>query len=215
MSAHTKNLHALSRKFSVGLTGGIGSGKSTVAELFREYGVAVIDSDEISRHLTRSGGAAIPAIRAAFGDDYIDDAGALNRHRMRQLAFSDTAARQRLEAILHPLIRDEMLARANADHTAPYLMLVVPLLLEATGYTGLVQRILVADCAEETQVERTTRRSGLNAKEIRAIMAQQCSRTERLHRADDVIHNDGDLLALRSQTALLHHRYLSLASGTI
>ena len=134
---------------------------------------------------------------------------------MRQLIFSDAAARQRLESILHPLIRDEMLTRAAASNDAPYLLLVVPLLLEATGYTGLVQRILVVDCAEAAQVERSIRRSGLSASEIRAIMAQQLKRAERLKHADDVIHNDSDLPTLHSQVEQLHRRYLSLASGII
>lgn len=204
-----------SGKFTVGLTGGIGSGKSTVAEMFGECGAAIIDSDTISHQLTRAGGNAIPAIRAEFGDGYIDHSEALDRGRMRQLIFSDTAAKQRLESILHPLIRDEMLARAAASNDAPYLLLVVPLLLEAAGYTGLVQRILVVDCAEEAQVERGVRRSGLNASEIRAIMAQQLNRVERLKHADDIIHNDSDLPALRSQVEQLHRRYLSLASGII
>ncbi len=206
---------SLSGKFTVGLTGGIGSGKSTVAEIFRECGAAVIDSDTIAHQLTQAGGTAIPAIRAEFGDDYIDHSGALDRGRMRQLVFSDTAAKQRLESILHPLVRDEMLTRATASNDAPYLLLVVPLLLEATGYTGLVQRILVVDCAEAAQVERSVRRSSLSASEIRAIMAQQLKRAERLKHADDVIHNDSDLPTLRSQVEQLHRRYLSLASGII
>jgi dephospho-CoA kinase len=214
MNAHTANAFP-PRKFSVGLTGGIGSGKSTVAGLFRECGAAVIDSDAVSHRLTQAGGAAIHLIRAAFGDDYIDDSGALDRRRMRQLVFSDAAAKQRLEAILHPLIRDEVLAQANAAGTAPYLLLVIPLLLEAAGYAGLVQRILVVDCTEETQVERTIRRSGLNAAEVHAIMAQQLDRNARLSRADDVIYNDGGLSSLHSQVVQLHRRYLSLASGTI
>jgi len=212
MSAHAA---AAPGKFAVGLTGGIGSGKSTAAEMFGECGAAVIDSDAISHQLTQSGGSAISPIRAEFGDDYIDNSGALDRGRMRQLIFSDTAARQRLESILHPLIRDEMLSRASASNDAPYLLLVVPLLLEAAGYTGLVQRILVVDCAEEAQVERSVRRSGLNADAIRAIMAQQLNRIGRLEHADDIIHNDDDLPALRAQVEQLHRRYLSLASGII
>lgn len=199
-------------KFAVGLTGGIGSGKSTVAELFRACGAGVIDSDAISRQLTQAGGSALPAIRAAFGAACIDGSGALDRPRMRQLVFADAAARQRLEAILHPLIREEMLAQAAAA-TAPYLLLVVPLLLEAQGYAELVRRILVVDCPEQAQLERTMQRSGLSAAAVQAIMAQQASRNERLQRADDVIHNDGEPSQLPSQVARLHRQYLALAAG--
>jgi len=215
MNGHAANAHAVPGKFTVGLTGGIGSGKSTVAEFFRECGAAVIDTDAVSHQLTQAGGAAIPAIHSAFGDNYIDDAGAMDRQRMRQLVFADTEARQRLEAILHPMIRAELLVQAGATADATYLLLVVPLLLEAAGYIELVQRILVVDCAEEAQVERTVRRSGLDAAEVRAIMAQQIGRNARLLRADDIIHNDGDLLALCKQVELLHKRYRALASAII
>lgn len=201
-------------KLSVGLTGGIGSGKSTVAEMFRECGAAVIDSDVISHRLTQPEGAAIPAIRNAFGSEHIDGNGALDRARMRQLVFADASAKRRLETILHPLIRDEMLAQARVA-TTPYLLLVVPLLLEAPGYAELVQRILVVDCPEQTQLERTMQRSGLNVNEVRAIMGQQLGRDERLRRADDVIRNEGDFEDLRLQVEHLHRQYLSMASGKI
>ena len=215
MNGHVASTSTVSGKLVVGLTGGIGSGKSTAAELFREYGATVIDTDAISHRLTQAGGAAIPAIRSAFGDDYLDNTGALDRQRMRQLVFDDTDARQRLEAILHPMIRAELLAQAQAATDASYLLLVVPLLLEATGYAELVQRILVVDCAEETQVQRTTRRSGLGATEVRAIMAQQIGHDARLQQADDIIHNDGDIAALRQQVELLHKHYLATASAII
>ena len=198
---------------SIGLTGGIGSGKSTVAALFKECGVTVIDSDEISHQLTQLGGGAIAAIRAAFGDGYIDASGALDRQKMRQLVFSDPAAKQRLEGILHPLIRAQMLAQSEAARSSPYLLLVVPLLFEA-GYHKLVQRTLIVDCAEATQVARAMRRSGLDEQGVRAIMAQQFSRAERLERADDVIQNDGDLQSLRQQVEWSHQRYLSLSAGS-
>ncbi|MBI5436338.1 MAG: dephospho-CoA kinase [Nitrosomonadales bacterium] len=204
---------------SIGLTGGIGSGKSTVAALFRDCGVTVIDSDVISHQLTQSGGGAIAAIRAAFGDVYIDASGALDRQRMRQLVFSAPAAKQRLEGILHPLIRARMLALAQASNTdhagaSPYLLLVVPLLFETQNYRELVQRTLVVDCAEAVQVARAMRRSGLGEPEVRAIMAQQIARAERLRRADDIIQNDGDMEALRQQVERLHQRYLVLATGS-
>jgi dephospho-CoA kinase len=200
--------------YRIGLTGGIGSGKSTVAALFRECGVGVIDSDEISHRLTRPGGDAIAAIRAAFGDDYIDAGGALERAKMRQRVFADCAARQCLEAILHPLIRARMLAQAAVSGSSPYVLLVVPLLFEAKNYRALVQRTLVVDCAEESQLERAMRRSGLGEADVRAIMAQQIARAERLKLADDVIHNDADADSLRPQVAQLHRRYLALCAGS-
>lgn len=200
------------KKLCVGLTGGIGSGKSTVAAMFKEYGTAVIDSDTISHQLTQPAGAAIPSIRAAFGDDCIDASGALDRARMRQLVFSDPAAKRRLEAILHPLIRTHMLAEAEQALSAhsPYLLLVVPLLLETANYRELVQRVLVVDCAEATQVARAMQRSGLNEEEVHAIMSQQITRAERLRQADDIIHNDADLDSVREQVQQLHQRYIAL-----
>ena len=199
--------------YRVGLTGGIGSGKSTVAALFKKCGVIVIDSDTISHQLTQAGGAAITAIRAAFGDSYINADGVLDRRRMRQLVFSDAAAKQQLEGIMHPLIRTQMLAQAQVANTAPYLLLVVPLLFEAADYQALAQRILVVDCAPATQVARAVRRSGLDEQEVRAIMAQQITRAERLKRADDIIQNDADLDTLRLQVERLHRRYLSFSAG--
>ncbi len=195
--------------YRVGLTGGIGSGKSTVAALFAECGATIIDSDAISHRLTQPGGAAIAAIRAAFGDDYIDTDGALDRARMRQRVFSDPAARLQLEAILHPLIRAQMLAQAAAS-TAPYLLLVVPLLFETAGYLSLVQRTLVVYCTEAQQVARAMQRSGLDEQTVRAIMTTQMPRAERLRRADDVIQNNGSPGDLRRQVEQLHRRYLAL-----
>jgi len=203
------------RRLVVGLTGGIGSGKSTVAALFAESGVTIIDSDAISHSLTQPGGAAIEPVRAAFGDDYIDAGGALDRSHMRQLVFSDTAAKQRLQAILHPLIRVQMLAQAEAaSGVSPYLLLVIPLLFETGNYLELVQRTLAVDCAEATQIARAMQRSGLTEQEVRAIMAQQISRAERLRRADDIIHNDAGRDVLRLQVANLHQRYIAVSAGS-
>ena len=201
-----------------GLTGGIGSGKSTVADLFQKQGVAVIDSDATSHQLTQSGGAAIAAIRQSFGDDYIDASGALNRTRMRQLVFPDPAAKLKLEAILHPLIRTEILHQVSnaisAAVTPPvYILLVIPLLFESSGFLDMVQRTLVVDCEEATQVERAMQRKGLDEQTVRAIMATQISRTERLHRADQIIHNDNDLDSLQQQVAHLHQQYLAALSA--
>ncbi len=199
--------------YRIGLTGGIGSGKSTVAALFAECGATVIDSDAISHRLTESGGAAIAAIRAAFGDDYINTDGTLARARMRQRVFSDPDARLQLEAILHPLIRAQMLAQGEAS-TAPYLLLVVPLLFEAAGYLGLVQRTLVVDCTEALQVARTMQRSGLDEQTVRAIMATQMPRAERLRRADEFIQNNDSPDILRQQVEQLHRRYLAISVGS-
>jgi dephospho-CoA kinase len=197
----------------VGLTGGIGCGKSTVAGLFAVHGAGIIDTDEIAHHLTQSGGEAIAAIRAAFGKDYITDEGALNRAKMRGLIFSDAAAKQRLELILHPLILEQAKAQLRQLQSRPYLIAVVPLLAESPAFRQLVQRILVVDCAEDKQIERVTGRSRMTATEVRAIIAQQTPRAERLRLADDVIHNDDGLTNLAGQVAALHERYSGARNG--
>ncbi len=201
--------------YRIGLTGGIGSGKSTVAALFAEFGVTVIDTDAISHQLTQPGGAAIEAIRNTFGGNYIEPGGALDRSRMRHLVFSDMAAKQRLESILHPLIRAQTLAQADAaDDASPYFLLVIPLLFETADYPKLVQRTLVVDCTEATQISRTMQRSGLTEEEVRAIIMQQIPRAERSRCADDIIHNDAGIDTLRMQVAHLHQRYVTLSSGS-
>jgi len=204
-------------RYRVGLTGGIGSGKSTVASLFKECGVEVIDSDTISHQMTQSGGIAIAAIRETFGDNYIDASGALDRVLMRQLIFSDHAAKLQLEAILHPLIRAQILvqvdnANINSTLASPYLLLVIPLLFETLSYHELVQRALVVDCAEATQVARTMQRSGLDKQTVRTIMASQIMRADRLRRADEIIQNDGNLDTLRQQVGRLHQQYQAISS---
>jgi dephospho-CoA kinase len=200
--------------YRVGLTGGIGSGKSTVAALFEKHGITLIDSDAISHRLTGPGGAAITNIRTAFGDDAIAADGALDRARMRQLIFHDPAAKMRLEAILHPMIRAHMAQQAEAPTASPYLLLVIPLLFETGGYRELVQRTLVVDCAEATQLARAMRRSGLAEQDVQAIMAGQISRPERLRLADDVIHNDAGPDALIAEVERLHRHYLAIFTGT-
>lgn len=198
--------------FVVGLTGGIGSGKSFAGELFRSHGAAIVDTDVIARELTGPDGAAIAAIRAAFGEALIDGEGALDRAAMRELAFSDPAQRKRLEAILHPLIRVES-AEQVAAAAAPYVILVVPLLVESGTYRQRVDRVLVVDCSEQTQVDRVVARNGLTRAAVRAIIAAQATRKARLAAADDVIDNEGDLESLSRQVAALDREYRRLARG--
>lgn len=198
----------------IGLTGGIGSGKSYAAELFRARGAAIVDTDVIARDLTAPGGAAMAAIRAAFGESVIDAQGALDRAAMRELAFADPAQRKRLEAILHPLIRAESAAQVAAAD-ASYTLLAVPLLVESGTYRDRVDRVLVVDCSEQTQIDRVVARSGLTPQAVRAIMAAQATRAERLAAADDVIDNDGDVDGLRRKVATLDAAYRRLAEGPI
>lgn len=195
--------------FCVGLTGGIGSGKSTVAALFAQHGAGIVDTDAIAHRLTQAGGEAIEAIRAAFGSDYLTDDDALDRARMRGLIFSDVAAKQRLELLLHPLIREQAKAQLLQLKASPYIILVVPLLPESPAFRQLVQRVLVVDCEENTQIARVIGRNKMTEAEVRAIITRQTPRAERLQLADDVIHNDAGLDSLTVQVAALHERYLS------
>lgn len=195
----------------IGLTGGIGSGKTTAAKFFVSLGADVVDTDAIAHELTQPQGAAIPAIRKIFTGKFITAEGALNRKEMRTLVFSDDGWRRELEAILHPLIRIEV-ARRAALFSAPYGIVVVPLLLETGGYCEMIQRILVVDCNEHDQIARAMARTGMDEQTVHAIMASQLSRQERLRRADDMIANDADVLHLRQQVDALHKKYLALAS---
>ena len=195
------------RQLIVGLTGGIGSGKSTVAALFAEHGAGIIDTDAIAHQLTQAGGEAIAAIRAAFGDESLTDDGALNRARMRALIFSDAAAKQRLEHILHPLIFEQAKAQLPQLQAKPYILVIVPLLPESRTFRQMVQRVLVVDCDENTQIARVIGRSRMNEAEVCAIIARQTPRAERLQLADDVIRNDAGLDNLAVQVAALHERY--------
>ncbi len=196
----------------VGLTGGIGSGKTSVSRVFAELGAGVVDTDEISHTLTVPAGVAIEAIRLAFGDEYIASDGALDRAAMRALIFSDRTAKARLEAILHPMIRSRALL-ATLQSDAPYTMLAVPLLLETGSYKEVVKRVLVVDSDEQLQIARTMQRASLSEEQVRAIMADQVSRKVRLARADDVIVNNGGLDDLRRQVQTLHQVYLALAKS--
>jgi dephospho-CoA kinase len=201
--------------YLVGLTGGIGCGKSTVAGLFAGHGVRIIDTDLISHHLTQADGEAMPAIRAEFGARFIDNLGALDRSRMRELVFAEPTARKRLEAILHPLILAHARQQALVATDAPYSLVVVPLLFESGHYAGWLQRVIAVDCPEALQVARTMQRSGMDEATVRAIMAQQLSRSERLQRADEIIRNEGSLDDLSRQVFDMHQRLSGLAAESI
>ncbi|MDB5797413.1 MAG: dephospho-CoA kinase [Paucimonas sp.] len=197
-------------RFSVGLTGGIGSGKSLVADQLAARGATLVDTDRIAHALTAPGGAAMDAIRSQFGADYLTPDGALDRARMRQRVFSDAKAKKQLEAILHPLIRVET-ERAAQRAAGAYPVFVVPLLVESGNWRERVSRVLVIDCPEELQVERVMRRSQLAPEQVRAIMAAQATRAQRLAAADDVIVNDRDPGALEPEIDRLHALYCQLA----
>jgi dephospho-CoA kinase len=196
-------------KPAIGLTGGIGSGKTTVAGHLAALGAGIVDTDEVARDLTGPSGAAMEALRAEFGAKYMTREGALDRDAMRSLAFEDPEARARLEAILHPAIRAESDARiARVD--GAYVVVVVPLLFETRGYLARVDRTLLVDCPEALQVSRTMARSGLAEPQVRAIMAAQWPRWRRLQVADDVIWNGGTPESLASQCERMHRRYVEL-----
>lgn len=197
--------------FTVGLTGGIGSGKTTVAELFSELGASVIDTDQIAHSLTAPHGAAMPDLVAEFGPQFATPDGALDRARMRSLVFGDAKARARLEAILHPKIRDAT-AAAAAICPGPYVIFAVPLLIESGTWRDRVHRVLVVDCPEPVQVARVMARSSLREEQVRAIMAAQATREQRLAAADDVIVNDDSIYQLRPQVERLHAKYMDNAA---
>lgn len=200
----------MAERFAVGLTGGIGCGKSTVADLFAAHGASLVDTDVIAHQLTAPGGAAMPALLREFGADVATPDGAMDRTRMRDLVFADPGARTRLEAILHPMIRLET-ANAALAATGPYVIFVVPLLIESGNWRARVQRVLAIDCQESTQIARVMARNGLPESQVKSIMAAQVSRQQRIAAADDVIDNDGDLAALTPQVARLHAFYLAQA----
>jgi dephospho-CoA kinase len=197
--------------FTVGLTGGIGCGKSTVADLFAARGASVVDTDQIAHALTAPHGAAMPALLAEFGDDFATAEGALDRAKMRDLVFADPGARTRLEAILHPKIRDAT-AAAAAIASGPYVIFVVPLLVESGNWSERVSRIAVIDCPEELQVRRVMARSHLPEAQVRAIMSAQATRQQRLAAANDVILNDDGIELLAPQVDRLHAFYLDNAA---
>jgi len=196
------------RPIRIGLTGGIASGKSTVADLFAEHGASVVDTDIIARQLVEPGSTALAEIEAMFGGEVIDAQGSLDRAAMRKIVFADDAARERLEAILHPRIREETRRQVQAA-VGDYVMVVVPLLIESPLRDD-VDRILVVDCSEETQLRRLLARDAESEEQARRILAAQASRAQRLAAADDIIRNDDDMKFTKSQVDALHSFYRNL-----
>lgn len=197
-------------KLVIGLTGGIGSGKTTVAQCFEDRGIAVVDTDAIAHQITAAGGQAVGAIAQRFGEQMITADGSLDRQKMRDLVFEDPQQRQGLEAILHPMIRAISDRQLDLAHS-PYVLLAIPLLIESREPRERVHRILVVDCPESQQIERVMKRSGLSEARIRSIMAAQASREQRLAAADMVITNEGSLEAVEAQVEALHQRFLQEA----
>jgi dephospho-CoA kinase len=204
-------------RFAVGLTGGIGCGKSTVADRFAAHGITIVDADVAAHRLTAPGGAAIAAIRSAFGDRFIGADGALDRAAMRAHVFADPLERRRLEAILHPMIRT-MNEREREEATSRYVIVVVPLLFESSRSQSRdsaadLQRTLVVTCDDATRIRRVMDRSGLSEEEVRSIIATQLSTAERIARADDVIDNSGSPAGLDAPIERLHRTYLDAAAA--
>jgi len=200
-------------RLRIGLTGGIASGKSTVAGVFKRLGVPVIDADEVARRLVEPGTAGLAAVAGRFGEDLLGPDGKLDRAALRARIFADPAARRDLEAILHPLIRATMDAEA-AGTPGPYVVLDIPLLIESGGIDR-VDRVLVVDVDEATQVGRVMHRDGVTDVQARAILAAQATREQRLRAADDVVHNEDSLAALKQAVESLHQRYLALAGSRV
>ncbi|NWG39067.1 MAG: dephospho-CoA kinase [Hydrogenophilaceae bacterium] len=194
----------------IGLTGGLGSGKTAVTQEFSRLGVPAIDTDDISRELTAVNGPALPDIRASFGDSVFNADGTLNRHKLRSKILEDDSARRILESILHPMIQHEVGQRISRLDEA-YVLVVIPLLVELGSYDEMLDRVLVVDCSEETQVKRALARGGWTESEIRTMLAKQATRQARLARADDIIHNEGGLDDLSAQVASLNEKYKRMA----
>jgi len=196
----------------IGLTGGIGSGKTAVSKLLGEFGAGVIDTDLISHQITASGGKAIPLIATAFGEDFINSEGALNRAKMRALVFQDTGARQILEQVTHPLIQQETVKQAFelAKSKVPYLVFVVPLLIESGTWLKLIDYLVVVDCPEETQIQRVMRRNNMTRPEVENILKAQTNRNTRLAAAHTIIENQGSLANLKLEVLKLHQDLLKI-----
>lgn len=198
--------------FVVGLTGGIGCGKSSASQFFSDLGIDVIDTDVIARQLTQADGQAIDQIREIFGNTFLTSNGSLNREKMRNLVFSDFDSKVKLEKILHPLILNEVVRLVN-EGKSPYIVVVIPLLLELKDYDDLIDRVLVIDCEEHQQISRTMARSQLSEQFVKAVMATQISREDRLQKADDVIFNNQDINFLKMQITRMHYKYLNMSNN--
>jgi dephospho-CoA kinase len=196
----------------IGLTGGIGSGKTVVGDLLAGHGAGIIDTDKISHQITAPGGKAIPLITKTFGADFIDPQGALNRPKMRTLVFEDPNARQVLEQITHPLIQEETAKQALGllKPGVPYLVFVVPLLIESGFWTKLIDYLVVVDCPEETQIQRVMHRNNMTRLDVENILKAQTSRNARLTAANAVIENQGSLDELNSTVLKLHQQLLKI-----
>ena len=194
----------------IGLTGGIGSGKTAVSDLLAKFGPGIVDTDRIAHQITSSNGAAISSIKEQFGSDFITADSALNRDKMRALVFAKPEARKSLEAITHPLIRQETVRQALqlSKDGVPYIVFVVPLLIESGSWIDLIDRLVVVDCPKELQIARVMQRSNLPREEIERILAAQASRDERLKHADMVIENQGSLKDLEAEVQGLHQKIL-------
>lgn len=200
--------------FSVGLTGGVGSGKSTIATMLSEHGAAIVDADAIAHQLTNTGGAAIEALREAFGTEAVGADGSLDRVRMRAHVFSEPAARAQLESLLHPMIRAAMRERGAAliADGCPYIVFVVPLLVETGNWRSHVDRVLLIDCSEATQIARVCARTGIDEKLAQKIISSQATRPQRLAAADDVLVNEAPLDEIGHKVEHLHRAYLRSAA---
>ena len=194
----------------IGLTGGIGSGKSTVAEIFTKLGAAVIDADEIAHHLTRTDNETLTLITAAFGEEYLTSTGELDRKKLATYVFNDNQAHQKLESIIHPRVRAAM-SESLTTLKSPYAVLVIPLLFE-TEFNDLIDRVLVVDTTKKIQIDRVQKRDNRSMSEIEAIMKHQIDRESRLERADDVLQNTTTIDSLENAVKVLHEKYLQLAS---
>jgi len=212
-SAQSVNLSTLKDAATlVGLTGGIGSGKSAIAERLASYGASIVDSDLIAHQITSTGGLAIEPIAERFGSEFIQTDGALDRKKMRVLVFEDLQSRKALEAITHPLIRTKAIeqARLAIERQALYIVFVVPLLLESSEWFQFIDHVVVADCSEAIQIQRVMERNGLTRQEVESILQAQATRAERLAQADTVIENMGSLEDLAEQVRLLHQKILQI-----
>ena len=196
----------------VGLTGGIGSGKTAVSDLLAQMGAGIIDTDLIAHQITAPGGIAISPIQAKFGSEFIEPSGALDRAKMRTLVFGSPDARKSLEEITHPLIRLETLRQAKelADTGVPYLVFVVPLLIESGSWLDQIDYLVVVDCPEETQIQRVMQRSNLSRTEVEGILNAQASRQDRLRLANTVIENQGSLSDLKLAAEQLHQKIIGI-----